>query len=687
MTNRLSRETSPYLLQHAHNPVDWYPWGEEAFDKARREDKPILLSVGYSACHWCHVMAHESFEDPETAALMNRAFVNIKLDREERPDVDAIYMSAVQAMTGQGGWPLTVVMTPEGEPFFGGTYFPPEDRFGRPSFKQLILSLEAAWQSRREEVLESAERLTQYLGRLSSLPSGAGALSQAVLDEALTALTKSFDSRYGGFGGAPKFPPHSALRFLLRQGGEGRQMALYTLDRLASGGIYDHLGGGFARYSVDERWLVPHFEKMLYDNGQLIQRYSEAFTLTGKPRYAQVVAETIEWVRREMLDPAGGFYSALDADSEGEEGKFYLWDEVEFEALLGEDARLAKAYYGVSAMGNFEGRNILYLPHGKEAVAERFGLSTQELDIKLTRINRTLFEAREQRIRPGLDNKILTSWNGLLLAALADAGRIFKRQDYLDLAIANAEFIRRELYQDGRLQHTFTSGQAKIAGLLEDYAYYGLGLLALYRATLNGRWLMLALELAETIIAHFRDPEGGFFSTADDAEPLLLRPKNYFDSPNPSENAASAELLLTLSSYTGDAEWESMATASVQPLLEAAGRQPSGFGTLLCVVQELLEPPREIAIVGNRENEGTQALLAVLEAQPLQHVAIALIEGPGDPLAARLPFLQGKEHIGGKATAYVCERGACRLPVTTPEALLAQLASDLPQPGTPTGSN
>jgi uncharacterized protein YyaL (SSP411 family) len=674
MANRLSRETSPYLLQHAHNPVDWYPWGEEAFDQARREDKPILLSVGYSACHWCHVMAHESFEDPETASLMNRAFVNVKLDREERPDVDAIYMNAVQAMTGQGGWPLTVVMTPDGKPFFGGTYFPPEDRFGRPSFKRIILSLEAAWQSRREEALKSAEQMTRYLGQLSSLPVTAGGLSQAVLAEALAALAHSFDTSYGGFGGAPKFPPHSVMRFLLRQGGEGRQMALYTLDQLASGGIYDHLGGGFARYSVDERWLVPHFEKMLYDNAQLIQRYSEAFALTGQPRYAQVVAKTIEWVRREMLDPSGGFYSALDADSEGEEGKFYLWDEVEFEALVGEDARLAKAYYGVSTMGNFEGRNILHLPHSKEVVAERCGLSLAELDHRLARIKRTLFTAREQRIRPGLDNKILTSWNGLMLAALSDAGRIFKRQDYLDLAIANAEFIRRELYRNGRLKHSFKRGEAKIAGLLEDYAYYGLGLLALYRATLSGQWLMLALGLAESIIAHFHDPEGGFFSTADDAEPLLIRPKNYFDSPNPSENAAAAELLLTLARYTGNAEWEALATASVQPLLEAAGRQPSGFGALLCVVQELLEPPREIAIIGDRESEDTQRLLAVLDARPLPHAAIALIEGPGDPLVARFPFLQGKECLGGKATAYVCERGACRLPVTTPEALSAQLA-------------
>ena len=678
MANRLSRETSPYLLQHAHNPVDWHPWGTEAFDKARREDKPVLLSVGYSACHWCHVMAHESFEDPDTAALMNRAFVNIKLDREERPDVDAIYMSAVQAMTGQGGWPLTVVMTPDGKPFFGGTYFPPEDRYGRPSFKRVILSLEALWRNRREEALEPAEQMTQYLRQLASLPDTAAGLSQAVLDEALDTLAKSFDASYGGFGGAPKFPPHSVLRLLLRKGGKAREMALYTLEQMALGGLYDQLGGGFARYSVDERWLVPHFEKMLYDNAQLIQRYSEAFALTGQPRYKQVVEETVEWARRELLDPSGGFYSALDADSEGEEGKFYLWDEAELDALVGADAKLAKAYHGVSALGNFEGRNILYLSHDKEAVAERFGLSLAELDAKLTRIKQTLFEAREGRVRPGLDNKILSSWNGLMLAALSDAGRIFKRQDYLDLAVANAEFIRRELYQEGRLRHAFTSGQAKIAGLLEDYAYYGLGLLTLYRATFDGQWLRLAFELAETIISHFHDDErSGFFSTADDAEPLIIRPKNYFDAPNPSENAAAAELLLRLARYTGNAEWERLATTAVKPLLDVLRRQPSGFGALLCVVQDWLEPPREIAILGGRRDHDTQALLAVLDAQPLPHVAVALVEDSSDPLVARLPFLQGRDRVDGKATAYVCEAGSCRLPVTTPEALKAQLVSVL----------
>ncbi len=673
MGNRLASETSPYLLQHADNPVDWYPWGEEAFEAARREDKPILLSVGYSACHWCHVMAHESFEDPETAALMNRAFVNVKVDREERPDVDSVYMSAVQAMAGQGGWPMTVVMTPDGKPFFGGTYFPPEDRFGRPSFKRVILSLEDAWKHRRAEVLEAADKLTQYLGQLSSPPSTKGELDETVLEDALAALKRSFDAQHGGFGGAPKFPPHSVLRFLLRQGDAARQLAYHTLDKMALGGIYDHLGGGFARYSVDEVWLVPHFEKMLYDNAQLIQRYAEAFQRTGKPLYKQVVEETIAWARREMLGPEGGFYSALDADSEGEEGKFYLWSESEFDALLGEDARLAKVYFGVSAMGNFEGRNILHVPHSKEAVAERFGLSLDAFDAKLVRIKEALFEAREKRVKPGCDDKILTSWNGLMLAALADAGRVFKRQDYLELATRNAEFVRRELYRDGRLLHSYKGGQAKIDGLLEDYAYYGLGLVALYRATFQSRWLLLAFELAETIVARFHDPEGGFYSTADDAEALIVRPKNYFDSPNPSENAATAELLLTLARYGHMPEGEALAADILKPMSEAMRKHPNGFGTMLCVLQGLLSPPREIAIFGDREADDARALLEVLEQHPLPYAAVALVAGPDDPLVARLPFLQGRDQTQGQATAYVCEGGACRLPVTTPKELERQL--------------
>ena len=564
MANRLASETSPYLLQHAGNPVDWFPWGEEAFSKAAAEDKPILLSVGYSACHWCHVMAHESFEDEITAQLMNRDFVSVKVDREERPDVDGIYMNAVQAMTGAGGWPMTVAMTPDGKPFFGGTYYPPEDRYGRASFKRVLTSLADAWKTRRDEVIRSAEGMTQYLGQLSNLPVQPGDLSADILEEALQNLQTSFDRVSGGFGGAPKFPPHSALDFLLnRPEPTALEMADLTLTKMAKGGIYDHLGGGFARYSVDAVWLVPHFEKMLYDNAQLVRRYLKAYQQTGKPLYKETAEGVLEWVKREMLDSSGGFYSALDADSEGVEGKFYVWDESEVDALLGKDASLAKVYYGVSTTGNFEGKNILNVTQPKEEVARRFDMSMEELEERLSRINEVLFEVREKRVRPGLDDKILLSWNGLMLAAFADAGRVLGREDYLNIAVKNAEFIRREMMKDGRLLHSYKDGEAKIAGLLEDYALFGLGLTSLYQATFDAQWLLLALELAETVTEHFVDSEnGGFFSTSDDAEKLIVRPKNFFDAAVPSDNGAAAELLLTLARYTDNREWEDWAAGA-----------------------------------------------------------------------------------------------------------------------------
>ena len=673
--NRLAQETSPYLLQHRHNPVAWFPWGEEAFAKARAEDKPILLSVGYSACHWCHVMAHESFEDEETAALMNAHFVNVKVDREERPDVDALYMSAVQAMTGAGGWPMTVVMTPAGEPFFGGTYFPKDDRYGHPAFKRVLRALAQAWQARRDDVLASAESMRQYLTRLGSLGGEGGELSRQALEQALSRLAASFDAQHGGFGGAPKFPPHSVLRLLLRQDARYREMALVTLRKMARGGIYDQLGGGFARYSVDERWLVPHFEKMLYDNAQLIARYSEAFRLTHEDVFRDVVEETVGWLTREMTSAEGGFYSALDADSEGEEGKFYLWDAAEFDAVLGEDAAFAKRYFGVSEAGNFEGRTILTSPEDPQAVADALGLTPGALAEKLAGVKARLLERRELRVRPGLDDKILTSWNGLMLGALAEAGRVFGREDWLELARRNARFLREKLYRNGRLRHSY-KGEARVEGLLEDYAYLGLGLVSLYRATFESEWLLWALELAKAVLEHFADTEnGGFFSTPDDGEALITRLKNHVDSPNPSENAAAAELLLTLARYTDQSEWEQRAAEAIRPLLAAMQQQPSGFGTLMCVLEHLLAPPREIALFGDPEDEATQALLTVVNEAPRPYTAVALVQSPDDPLVSQLPFLQHRDRLEGKATVYVCEGGACRLPVTTAEALSEQLGS------------
>ncbi len=671
--NRLASETSPYLLQHAHNPVDWYPWGQEAFDLAKKEDKPILLSVGYSSCHWCHVMAHESFEDEATAEMMNRGFVNIKVDREERPDIDAIYMSAVQAMTGSGGWPMTVVMTPEGKPFFSGTYFPPNDGYGRPSFKRVLLSLEQTWREKREEVYESAEKVTGHLSNLEDIGSSTTELGPEIVKQALENLTKAFDAKHGGFGREPKFPPHSILKLLLRQGDKNLvQMALFTLNKMARGGIYDQLGGGFSRYSVDEAWLVPHFEKMLFDNAQLVKLYAEAYLMTKKPLYKQVVEETLEWIKREMLSEEGGFYSALDADSEGVEGKFYVWDEQEIEELLGADAKLVKAYFDVSSMGNFEGHNILNLKHTDEKVAEHFGLSLEELHQKVAKIKKVLFTARAKRIRPGLDDKILCSWNSLMLAGFAEAGRILARQDYIDIAIKNAELIHKKMFADGRLKHSYKDGVAKVEGLLEDYAYYGLALISLYQATFDSKWFLLAIEMAETITKHFADiKRGGFFSTPDDGEKLLVRPKDYFDSSQPSDNGAAAELLLILSRYTGNSGWENLAVGSIKAMSEAMKEHPHGFGILLCVLDHLFKPSQEIALVG----EDVKELTIELNKHFLPYAIKALSTGTEDDLVKQIPFLQQRDKLEGKATAYVCESNTCQLPVTNIEQLKEQLSN------------
>ncbi len=672
--NRLAFETSPYLLQHADNPVDWFPWGDEAFAAARSQDKPILLSVGYSACHWCHVMAHESFEDPDIAALMNEHFVCVKVDREERPDVDAVYMSAVQATTGAGGWPMTVALTPAGKPFFGGTYYPPEDRLGHPGFRRVLTSLADAWTTRRGEVDEAAESLTGQLAAVQ-LPAGEGELDGDLSAQALATLSGTFDGAHGGFGGAPKFPPHTGLEFLLlRPEPRALEMTTFTLDKMAQGGLYDQLGSGFARYSVDARWLVPHFEKMLYDNAQLVSRYAEAYARTHKPLYKGIVEDTLTFVQRELGSPEGGFYSALDADSEGEEGKFYVWRADELDELLGDDTELVKAHFGVTPAGNFEGHSILHVAQPVEASAAQFSLPQAEVVERLERAKKVLFEARRPRVRPGLDDKILCSWNGLMLGALADAGRVLERDDHLDRARETARFMRRVFYQNGRLRHTYKAGEAKVEGMLEDYTLFGLGLMALYRATLEGEWLLLALDLAETVVAEFHDPEaGGFFSTVAGGE-LIVRPKDVFDSPIPSGNGAAAQLLATLSRYTDNRDWEALALATLRPLQEAMRRYPTGFASLLVASERLYAPPQEVAIFGERDDPKTQALLAVLRSSGLPHTALAFIEKENDPLLARLPFIQGRGPVGGEPTAYVCEGGVCRLPVTTPERLRDQLA-------------
>ena len=678
MTNRLEHETSPYLLQHADNPVHWLPWGDDAFAAAKAQDKPILLSIGYSACHWCHVMAHESFESPETAALINEHYVAVKVDREERPDVDAVYMNAVQALTGSGGWPLTVFLTPEGRPFYGGTYYPPEDRLGQPGFRRVLASLAEVWRTRRGEALAAAESLTGQLAA-TQLPQNPDELSLEVTASAVETLSGTFDPVYGGFGGAPKFPPHTGLEFLLlRPEPRALEMATVTLDNIAEGGVYDQLGGGFSRYSTDARWLVPHFEKMLYDNAQLVSRYAEAFARTRRPLYEQVIEDTLTFLERELRDPEGGFYSALDADSAGVEGKYYVWTAAELDALLGNDAELVKAHYGVTPAGNFEGHSILFVAQNATALAEQFSLSEAEVEDTLERAKQILFDERQSRIRPGLDDKILCSWNGLALSAYADAGRVLRREDYLETARQTARFMQRVFYGDGRLKHTYKAGQAKVEGMLEDYTYFALGLVDLYRATLESEWLLFALDLAETVVQDFYDAglqdaaAGGFFSTVAGGE-LIVRPKDLFDAATPSGNGAAAELLVTLSRYTGNRAWEDLALATVKPLQEAMRRYPTGFGSCLIATEKLFAPPREVAVFGDHNDPATQALLAVLDEVDLTFTAVALIETPDDPLVARLPFAQNRGKVAGQPTAYVCERGACRLPVTTPEALREQL--------------
>ena len=671
MSNRLKDETSPYLLQHAENPVDWFPWGDEAFELAKAQDKPVLLSIGYSACHWCHVMAHESFENPQLAELINELYIPVKVDREERPDVDAVYMNAVQALTGAGGWPLTVFLTSEGKPFYGGTYYPPEDRLGHPGFRRVLTSLAGVWRARRGEALAAAESLTGQLA--TQIPAVPGDLDKTITEDALETLYSTFDPVYGGFGGAPKFPPHTALKFLLlRPEPRASEMATVTLDKMAQGGLYDQIGGGFSRYSTDARWLIPHFEKMLYDNAQLVSRYAYGFAQTQKLLYRRVIEDTLAFAERELMSPEGGFYSALDADSEGEEGKYYVWTAAELGTLLGDDAELLKAHYGVTPAGNFEGHSILFVAQDVETLAERFSLSETEIAEKLKRAEEILFTERQNRVRPSLDDKILCSWNGLTLAAYADAGRVLGREDYLETARKTAQFMQQTFDQNGRLKHTYKAGQAKVEGLLEDYVYFAQGLMALYGATLESEWLLLALDLTETIIKDFYDAEaGGFFSTVPGGD-LIVRPKDLFDAATPSGNGAAADLLVTLSRYTDNRAWEDLALETLKPLQEAMRRYPTGFASCLVAVDKLYAPPREVVIFGNRGDPETQALLAVLNEFDLTHAALALIETENDPLITKLPFTQNRG-MSGRATAYVCERGACRLPVTTPETLREQL--------------
>ena len=687
-TNRLINETSPYLLQHAHNPVDWYPWGAEALNKSKAENKPILLSIGYSACHWCHVMEHESFENEATAALMNDNFVNIKVDREERPDLDTIYMEAVQALTGRGGWPMTVFLNPEGVPFYAGTYFPPDNRYaGMPSFPQVLLSLSQAYREKPDDIAQNAgqmkEALQQGVGRLAD--GSDQPLTPALLDKALQNMLSQFDERRGGLGNAPKFPQPMSLEFMLRSyqrtgNPKARQLLELTLDKMAQGGIYDQLGGGFHRYSTDAVWLVPHFEKMLYDNSQLVLLYLQAYQAFGDEFYQHVAIETLEYVKREMLSPEGGFYSTQDADSEGEEGKFFVWSKAEIEqALELEDARLFSLYYGVTAKGNFEGQNILNVPKPLAEVALAAKVSEAALIAALERGKAILFALREQRIRPGTDDKILTAWNGLMLKAFAFASRVLNRQDYREIAVKNAEFLLSKLRrEDGRLYRTYKAGHAaKLNGYLEDYAYLADGLLGLYEATFEMRWLNEALALAEVMVEKFWDEEASnFYDTADDHEQLVTRPRALFDNATPSGNSVAAEVLLQLALLTGDPQGKfgNKAEALLRGIAPTAVRMPSGFGRLLAALDFYLSAPKEIVIAGEAVAPDTAALLTQIYNHYLPNRVLMLRPlAMSDSEALGWPLLADRTRLEGKATAYVCQNYACQRPVTLPEELARQL--------------
>src|SRR4051812_10152895 len=689
MTNRLAKETSPYLLQHAENPVEWYAWGPEALERAKQEDKPILLSIGYAACHWCHVMAHESFEDEDTARLMNEKFINIKVDREERPDIDGIYMQAVQAMTGHGGWPMTMFLLPDGSPFYGGTYFPPDDRHGLPSFKRALEAASAAYSDRRGNVAEAADQIKRIYESNGVPARSGGALSPRTLELAYRALAQRYDERNGGFGGAPKFPATMTLDFLLRywkRTGTAHALEMVTgsFQKMARGGIYDQIGGGFARYAVDAIWLVPHFEKMLYDNALLARLGAHLWQATKDDEVRRVTTETVEWVAREMTSAEGGFYSSLDADSEGHEGKFYVWDEEEIDSLLGADAQTFKSYYGVTRSGNFEGKNILFVAADHRAAAKRAGLDVAILDEVIARGRRILYEARAKRVWPGRDEKILASWNGLMLRGVATAARAFARDDFRELAIRNAEFLAREMVRDGRVMRSHKEGVTRINGFLEDHAAVALGFLAVYELTFDEKWVRLARQIADATIEWFWDEAtGAFFDTARDAEQLITRPREVTDNASPSGTSLATELLLHLAELEQDAEYRRRAVFTMESLNEPLTKYPTAFGHLLGCADMEVNGAIEVALVGNPRDAGFAALE---RAAADEYVPSLILAGGTATSDSPIKLLNDRPLIDGSPTAYVCRGYTCDKPVTEPSALADRLRSAASVPATAVGT-
>jgi uncharacterized protein len=668
MSNRLANETSPYLLQHKDNPVDWYPWGPEALERAKREDKPILLSIGYAACHWCHVMEHESFEDEETARIMNRDFVSVKVDREERPDIDAIYMEAVQMMTGQGGWPMTVFLSPDGVPFYGGTYFPPEERHGLPSFKQLLLAVAEVWRDRRSDAELQGKQLVEQMGHLARLEPSAELIDDSLLRTALDALKASFDPEFGGFGGAPKFPQPMNVDLLIRLGARGFEdasgMARTTLDAMAAGGMFDQLGGGFARYSVDRGWVVPHFEKMLYDNAQLLRTYARSWQVTRSDRHAEVAAATASWMLTEMKDETGGFWSSLDADSEGEEGRFYVWSLDEVRDVTGRDFDEAVHHWGFSEAGNFEGKNIPVWAHDPRDPAA------------IAQAREALLARRSQRVRPASDTKVLTAWNGLAASALAEAGTILSRPDWIQAAEDAMRFLFETLRVDGRLMRSYRDGTVKHLAYAEDHAFFLEACLALYEANFEASWLDLARWAADQAIELFGDDvKGGFYTAGTDAEALLTRDKDLIDNAIPSANSVLALELQRLAHFLGEPSYEERGVEVIRLIRVAAERSPAAFGHLLAAVDFYTGSPREIVVIGAPAADDVSPLIATVRERFIPNKVVIAAEDPGPSEARRIPLLKGRGRIDGRAAAYVCHGGVCDLPVTDPDELRDQLAS------------
>jgi len=685
--NRLGGQTSPYLLQHAHNPVDWYPWGEEALERARREDKPILLSIGYAACHWCHVMERESFENPQIAALMNDGYVCVKVDREERPDLDDIYMTAVQMMTGSGGWPLTVFLTPTLQPFFGGTYFPPEDRFGMPGFPRVLQAVRHSFEREREAVDRTSRGIAEHIASTATRESADELPGDELLPAATDAYRQRFEPIFGGFSGAPKFPHPMAISLLLRQvarhgDADALHMATLSLDRMAYGGMYDQLGGGFHRYSTDDRWLVPHFEKMLYDNALLATAYLEAVQLTGHEEYRRIAAETLDWALIEMQDPDGGFYSTLDADSEGVEGKFYVWRRDEIESLLGDDAATFCTVYDVSEKGNWEGASILNLAKPASEFHRDLGIEPDELDALLVRCRATLLAARGERVRPGLDDKILTDWNGLMIAALARGYRVLGEQRFLDSARRAAAFAGRRMVRDGRLLHSYRDGRSHLLAYVDDHAYLAWGLIELFEATFERDWLARARALADRMIELFwDDEEGGFFFTGSDHEQLIARMKPGHDGATPSGNAVAAGVLLRLHTITGDERYARHATDLLRAFSQQMRRAPTGHAHMIAAVDYLRRTPREIALIGPLQEAVVAEPLRSLWQQFRPHDLIVAVDPAAadfGELAGEVPLLAGKEALDGRPTFYVCADYACRAPTHDVDELMRQAADELP---------